>query len=248
MHDDRQPLHSELRNGLTQLGVDAAPTALDKLLAYIQLLSKWNRVYNLTAVTDQKRMLTHHLLDSVSIMPALHGRDIVDVGAGAGLPGIPLAILCQERHFVELESNAKKARFMQQVVVELELANVEIVCQRAERFSSVRNPEFTATLGEGVNSASEAGYHGVDDNFNPTQTSFGGFDTVVSRAFASLAEMLAVAGHLCRKSGLILAMKGKMPKSELNCLPRGYFCDKVDNLAVPGLEAERHLVHIKPRA
>ncbi|MFV2055572.1 MAG: 16S rRNA (guanine(527)-N(7))-methyltransferase RsmG [Thiohalomonadales bacterium] len=215
------PLRSEfsqqLETGLSQLGLTYEQAQVDRLLAYLQLLSKWNKVYNLTAIRDVNRMISHHLLDSLAILPALHGERVVDVGAGAGLPGIPLAIMRRDCYFVELESNHKKARFMRQVLMELAIKNTTVVCQRAEdyRGSKLASP---------------------------------GFDTVLSRAFASLPEMLRVAGPLCTRQGIILAMKGKIPKSELNSLPEGYICDKVESLCITGLEAERHLVHIKPHS
>jgi 16S rRNA (guanine527-N7)-methyltransferase len=114
-----------------------------KLADYLQLLIKWNKVYNLTAIKDPSQMVTHHLLDSLSIEPYLHGDRLIDVGTGAGLPGIPLAITHPDKQFVLLDSNVKKTRFCQQAAAELGLKNVMVVHSRVQdyqpdvRFSSV---------------------------------------------------------------------------------------------------------------
>ena len=105
-----------------------------KLAAYLDLLLKWNKVYNLTAIKDPALMITHHLLDSLSIAPYLHGDRLIDVGTGAGLPGIPLATTHPDKHFVLLDSNVKKTRFCQQAVAELGLGNVEVVHRRVEDY------------------------------------------------------------------------------------------------------------------
>ena len=123
-----------LSNGLRQLNL-AQP--LDekqhsKLIKYVELLTKWNKIYNLTAVRKPEQMVTRHLLDSLSICPYLRGKSILDVGTGAGLPGIPLAIVFPERQFTLLDSNNKKTRFVVQAVSELELSNVDVVQSRVE--------------------------------------------------------------------------------------------------------------------
>ncbi|MCI0591527.1 MAG: 16S rRNA (guanine(527)-N(7))-methyltransferase RsmG [Gammaproteobacteria bacterium] len=113
------------------------------LLAYIELLAKWNKTYSLTAVRDPTRMVTHHVLDSMAILPYLNGSQLLDVGTGAGLPGVVLALVRRNSHWVLLDSNAKKIRFVTQAVMELKLGNVEVVRARVEdyrprqRFSSV---------------------------------------------------------------------------------------------------------------
>ena len=120
-----------LESGLKalKLSVDSA-----RLLNYLALLSKWNKAYNLTAVRSLPEMVSKHLLDSLAILPYLHGDTLLDIGSGAGLPGIPLAIACQQKHFVLLDSNGKKTRFMQTVRRELGLKNVEVVQSRDESY------------------------------------------------------------------------------------------------------------------
>lgn len=127
-------LIDRLTNGLAKLDLHAAPAVRKKLLHYLRLLEKWNRVYNLTGVRDPCVMVTRHILDSVAILPCVTGPRVLDVGTGAGLPGIPLALLLPAMRFVLLDSSSKKARFVRQAVAELELANVEVVCERAETF------------------------------------------------------------------------------------------------------------------
>lgn len=127
-------LESDLEQGLRQLELACPEEIKGKLITFVDLLGKWNRVYNLTAIRDSKKMLTHHILDSLSVRPYLQGSDILDVGSGAGLPGLPLALTLPERHFVLLDSNAKKTRFIQQAKAELGLDNVTVETARAEDF------------------------------------------------------------------------------------------------------------------
>jgi len=127
----REPLHA----GLTALGLDLEPAQEEKLLAYLALLSKWNRVYNLTAVRELAAMVTQHLLDSLAVLPYLVGvRSLVDVGSGAGLPGIPLAIARPELAVTLVEGSHKKASFLQQACLELDLRGVAVAWERVERF------------------------------------------------------------------------------------------------------------------
>jgi len=174
---------------------------------YLNLLERWNRAYNLTAIRDRPRMVTHHLLDSISVSAHLRGQRFLDVGTGAGLPGIPLAILNRDKEFVLLDSNGKKTRFLEQVCAHLDLSNVRVIQQRAEQLLDQR-----------------------------------GFDMVLSRAFASLTAMLDCTDHLLSPGGQWLAMKGVYPAEELNNLPSGVILQAVHSVAVPGLDAERHLV------
>ena len=125
-----------LSNGLRQLNL-AQPLdekQQSKLIKYVELLAKWNKSYNLTAVRKPEQMVTRHILDSLSICPYLRGKSILDVGTGAGLPGIPLAIVFPERQFTLLDSNNKKTRFVVQAVSELELSNVDVVQSRVEEY------------------------------------------------------------------------------------------------------------------
>ncbi|MCW3147758.1 16S rRNA (guanine(527)-N(7))-methyltransferase RsmG [Stutzerimonas stutzeri] len=131
------PHHAEeLRLGARELGVDLSPLQHEQLLAYLALLIKWNKAYNLTAVRDPDEMVSRHLLDSLSVVRfvAEGGQRWLDVGSGGGMPGVPLAILFPERAFTLLDSNGKKTRFLTQVKLELKLANLEVVHSRVEQF------------------------------------------------------------------------------------------------------------------
>jgi 16S rRNA (guanine527-N7)-methyltransferase len=178
----------------------------EPLSTYLCLLKKWNTAYNLTAIRDIEGMIAKHLLDSLAILPWLRGDAILDVGTGAGLPGIPLAVAEPQRHFVLLDSNGKKTRFLQEVKRQLQLNNVEIAQFRAE-------------------------------NYHPAQA----FDTVVSRAFSNLEQMIYWTQHLVSKQGLWLAMKGRHPEDELTALQYPY---QVISYTVPGIEGDRCCVLI----
>ena len=127
----------ELLSGARELGVELSGRQQEQLLAYLALLIKWNKAYNLTAVRDPDEMVSRHLLDSLSVAPqvAEAGDDWLDVGSGGGMPGIPLAILFPERRFTLLDSNGKKTRFLTQVKLELQLQNLEVVHSRVEAFT-----------------------------------------------------------------------------------------------------------------
>jgi 16S rRNA (guanine527-N7)-methyltransferase len=123
-----------LADGLTGLGISATLGQQSSLLEFTQLLRKWNRVYNLTSIENQADMVRLHLLDSLSLLPHLNGRRVLDVGTGAGLPGIPLALLSPDKAFTLLDSNAKKTRFVLQATIELGLANVQVEHARIEQY------------------------------------------------------------------------------------------------------------------
>jgi 16S rRNA (guanine527-N7)-methyltransferase len=184
--------------------------AQQQLITYIEILSKWNKAYNLTSIRKPQDMITRHLFDSLSIAPTLQGTRILDVGTGAGLPGIPLAIRFPEREFVLLDSNGKKIRFLTHLLQILSLPNVKLVEARVEDFQA------------------------------PC------FDSIVSRAFTTLSDMLMKTKHLCCKEGVFLAMKGVYPQVELDNLPAGFRLDSAHRLKVPGLVAERHIVLLRP--
>ncbi len=126
------PLSRHIRLGCDEMELPLSQLQLDALCNYIKLLDKWNRAYNLTAIRDPQAMVTHHLLDSLSIRPWIGGGRVLDVGTGAGLPGIPLAITCPDTEFSLLDSNGKKIRFLRQLVAELKLENVTLIQQRAQ--------------------------------------------------------------------------------------------------------------------
>lgn len=173
------------------------------------MLARWNRVHNLTAIRDPMEMVAAHVMDSLSIHPWVTGQRAVDVGSGAGLPGIPLSVIEPQRHWTLLEPSAKKVGFLTQAVMELSLDNVSVVRSRAE------------DLGSG-----------------------GGFDCVVCRALGPLPRILPQIGPLLAPGGSILAMKGRILKNELECLPQGFMIAAIHGLWVPGLDAERHLLVI----
>ncbi len=215
-----------LKGGLAAMGLDLSDAQQDKLLAFIALLTKWNRTYNLTAIRDEREMLTHHLLDSLVVVPALGmsalagprsaipgrqspGPHWADVGSGAGLPGIPLAIACQELAVTSIETVEKKATFQRQAMIELGLANFTVENRRVEQLPA------------------------------------GGFDAVISRAFAELADFVRLAGHLLNPGGRLLAMKGILPEEEIKRLPSGWVLRESLPLRVPGLDAQRHLLVIE---
>ena len=210
MMDDS--LLSKLRDGCDNMGMVLDNTQLRSLCTYVRLLEKWNQAYNLTAVRDPLEMVTYHVLDSLAILPWLRGLRSIDVGTGAGLPGIPLALALPERQFSLLDSNGKKTRFLVQAIAELRLENVTVIQQRAQ--------------------------HVVDK---------AGFDMVLSRAFASLGDMLAHTEHLLAADGRWLAMKGVYPAEELAMLPPGIELEAVEPVNVSGLDAERHLVILRRR-
>lgn len=192
-----------LHEGLKEFRLDSFTTPL---LQYLLLLNKWNLAYNLTAVRDLESMVSKHILDSVAIIPWLHGLRILDVGTGAGLPGIPLAITHPECQFVLLDSNGKKTRFLNEVKRQLSLNNLEVVQFRVE-------------------------------NYHPAQA----FDTVISRAFSSLDQMVHWTQHLIAADGIWLAMKGRYPDTELDMLHHQY---RVERYNVAGIEGERCCVLI----
>ncbi len=204
-------LAGELAAGIIALGLDVAPDVQRRMLDYLALVEKWNKAYNLTAVRDPAKMLTHHLLDSLAVLPHVQGRRVLDVGSGAGLPGIPLALLRPEWQFTLLDSSHKKTTFLRQAAIELKLANVDVVCARVEEWT----PPYS-------------------------------FDTVVSRAFSDLPEFLALAGRLCAKTGVVIAMKGVYPHEELAQVPENFLLRSVVSLNVPGLDAERHAALLQP--
>lgn len=123
-----------LESGLSALNLPHTAEQTEQLLAFIKLIAKWNKAYNLTAVRNNEDMARLHILDSLAILPHIEGKRVIDIGTGAGLPGIPLAIFMPEVEFVLLDSNAKKTRFVQQVILELKLKNVSVLHTRVEDY------------------------------------------------------------------------------------------------------------------
>jgi len=210
---------SDLAEGVTGLGLALQPEQLDQLVRYADLLTRWNRVHNLTAV-EPGQTLTHHLLDSLAIVPTLAAREhgevalrVLDVGAGGGLPGIPLAIALPAAHVTLLDKVEKKAAFLRQVKLELRLPNVEVVHARVEQLHA---PPF---------------------------------DVILARAFATLLELVRLSRPLVARGGCWCAMKGTLPRAEIEELERaqlGVRIAQIVKLHVPRLDAERHLIVIEP--
>lgn len=204
-----------LESGLATLGLEAA--LADPLLAYLDLLARWNRTYNLTAVRDPQEMVVRHLLDSLAMLPhvellAARGGRLADLGTGPGLPGIPLAIARPGLRISLVESNGKKARFMREALRTLRLANAEVQERRIEAAGPA-----------------------------------GAFDAITARALATLPEILALGAHLLKPDGVLLAMKGVYPEDEIAALPAPWRVLEAHRLHVPGLAAERHLLVVGRR-
>ncbi|HEB9725378.1 TPA: 16S rRNA (guanine(527)-N(7))-methyltransferase RsmG, partial [Salmonella enterica subsp. enterica serovar Give] len=200
-------------NKLSRLLADAGISLTDHqktlLVAYVDMLHKWNKAYNLTSVRDPNEMLVRHILDSIVVAPYLQGQRFIDVGTGPGLPGIPLAIVLPDAHFTLLDSLGKRVRFLRQVQHELKLENITPVQSRVEAYPS--EPPF---------------------------------DGVISRAFASLNDMVSWCHHLPGEKGRFYALKGQLPGDEIASLPDDFSVESVEKLRVPHLEGERHLVII----
>lgn len=196
---------------LDEAGISLSVNQQQLLVAYVELLHKWNKAYNLTSVRDPNEMLIRHILDSIVVAPYLQGTRFIDVGTGPGLPGIPLAIVRPESHFTLLDSLGKRVRFLRQVQHELKLNNIEPVQSRVEDFPA--EPPF---------------------------------DGVISRAFASLNDMVNWCHHLPGEEGRFYALKGLVPEDEIALLPAGLSVETIVKLDIPHLEGERHLVIVKP--
>jgi len=200
-------LRAILIEGIDELQIDLSAEQIDKLMAYLALLQKWNKVYNLTAIRDPQEMLIKHLLDSLAVVPYIKQDRIIDVGTGGGLPGIPLAICFPEKQIDLLDSNSKKTRFLIQAKAELELINTQVIHNRVEEYQ----PEPL-------------------------------YDAVISRAFASIQDMLDWTHHLIPNGGVWWAMKAQKDFEDLTKLPGLVKIEEVNELHVPKLNAERMLV------
>ena len=136
---------SILESGVKALNLSLTDVQIEQLLDFIKLIAKWNKAYNLTAVRNNVDMTRLHILDSLAILPHIHGKRVIDIGTGAGLPGIPLAICLPDVDFVLLDSNAKKTRFVQQVILELKLKNVAAVHARVEQYQPEQGFDIVTT-------------------------------------------------------------------------------------------------------
>ena len=210
-----QPYAAQLADGIAALGLALPQETVDRLLAFGELLLKWNKVYNLTAIRNPQELITHHLLDSLAVLPHLAAVSrLADIGSGGGLPGVVLAIVRPGLLVSSIETVGKKASFQQQAKIELGLGNFSVLNRRVEQVQADELPG-------------------------------GGADGVVSRAFSSLADFVNLAGHLVAEGGALYAMKGMHPADEVAALPAGWQLNATHALHVPGLDAERHLLVIR---
>lgn len=196
--------------GCEQLGLNLNSEQLQKIRRYLENLLKWNQAYNLTAIRDPDDMVIKHLLDSLSIVPHIKGQNILDVGTGPGLPGVPASICDEHRQWILIDSNGKKTRFLVQMKAELKLDNVTVIKGRIE---SVPNSQR--------------------------------YDTITSRAFASLEDFVSVCLPLLQEGGELLAMKGQIPHEEIELLKDQQLNIHIEPLKVPYLHEERHLIVVQ---
>ena len=220
-------LRTQLETALAQMAISLTGVQVSCLLDYVDLLLKWNKVYNLTAVRDPQEMLTHHLLDCLAVLPSLAGQldrqlalqdagggpaRLLDVGSGAGLPGVVIAICCPEVSVDCVDTVAKKAAFINQAALALKLPNLRGLHQRVETIPSSQ------------------------------------YQIVSARAFASLPDMVKWTVGALAEGGVWMAMKGKTPDAEMVGLPKTVEVFHVEQLVVPGLDASRCLVWMRKSA
>ena len=235
------PGAENLASAATALGVGLPDSAAAQLLAYLALLQRWNKVYNLTALREPRQMYSHHLLDCLAVLPALDrvvgqtsGQHqglaqaeplplrVLDVGSGGGLPGVVLAIMRPAWRVDCVDSVAKKAGFVRQVAAELGLTNLQGLHARVQQLT----PPAAA----------------------PAQGLDAGYGLITSRAFASLADFVGLTQPLLAPTGLWAAMKARPEAEELAAVPPTAEVFHVEQLQVPGLDAQRCLVWMRPRA
>jgi 16S rRNA (guanine527-N7)-methyltransferase len=206
-----------LQQGQEEMQLGLSESQCQQLIAYVELLDKWNKAFNLSAIRDPQLMVSRHLLDSLTLLPRLRYLQqqsskpmvLLDVGTGGGLPGIPLSIALPEMAFYLLDSNGKKTRFLFQTITALSLGNVTVENCRIESYQCAKQ-----------------------------------IDIVVSRAFSSLSDFAAGCQHLCQPHTRLLAMKGVYPESELAELSADWQLVASQPLSVPGCEGERQLIEL----
>lgn len=208
---DHIAVKAALSRGIQELQLDLSEQQITLLMDYLALLIKWNAVYNLTAVRDPAQMVVQHILDSLAVVAAFDGvSNVLDVGAGGGLPGMVLAIARPQMQVAMIDTVHKKTAFLTQVKVELGLRNVTVHTGRVEQLQVAHQ-----------------------------------FEVITSRAFAELSDFINWSGHLLAPGGRFIAMKGMHPQQELSRLPDDWVVREVRALAVPGLQAQRHLIFIE---
>lgn len=203
-------MRSKFEQLLAAAELELSNSQIDQLLELVTLIDKWNKAYNLTSVRRPEDMLIRHIMDSLVLVKHLPQQaNLIDVGTGPGLPGLPLAIMMPDSQFTLLDSLGKRVRFIRQACFELGIDNVTAVQARVEDFQ----PEH-------------------------------GFDAVISRAFASLADMLQWCHHLPSASGRFFAMKGQYPDAEIADMPTGFQLEESIQLTVPELYEDRYLLRV----
>ena len=220
--DDFRRLN-RLTTAADTLGLALDALTVDRLMAYLQLLQRWNRVYNLTALRDPDAMLSHHLIDCLAVLgplrrvvagwPVSAALRILDVGSGGGLPGVVLALVEPGWQVSCVDTVAKKANFIRQVAAELRLPNLQGLHARVEALPGAA----------------------------------GKFDVITSRAFASLVDFTTLSRGALAPHGIWMAMKGKLPDDEIAALPDDVRVFHVEQLQVPELDAQRCLVWLRPQ-
>lgn len=211
-------LEPRLREGLARLPLDLGDAQIGQCLSYLELISRWNRAYNLTAVREPEAMLTQHLLDSLAVVEPLlrqtpSAARLLDVGSGAGLPGVVLALACPALEVTCVDSVGKKAAFVQHVAGALGLKNLQ---SRHARVETLRADP--------------------------------GWDVICSRAFATLADFVAGSLRALAPGGVWMAMKGQTPLQEMALLPASVAVFHVEQLQVPLLDAQRCLIWMRKTA
>lgn len=201
-----------LKKALIENGHVLSSERISQLAHYLMLLQKWNEVFNLTAIKNERDAIYLHILDSLTVAPYVKGKHILDVGSGAGLPGIPLVICYPEKEWVLLDKNNKKTRFLIQVIAELKLRHVQVVKARCE-------------------------------DFHPPNC----FDSILSRAFGTIKMFAETTQHLLCAQGLLIAMKGKYPQTELDNLKSPFVVKSVDRVEIKGMDAMRHIVCLRKK-
>ena len=211
----------DLRAGLSTLKLELNDQQVAQLLDYLKLIGKWTKVYNLTAVREPAEMMTLHILDSLAAIVPLKrhlaqaglgkGGQLLDVGSGAGLPGVVMAICCPDLSVTCVDTVAKKAAFIKQAALALKLPNLKGLHARVE---SIAQP----------------------------------FDVICSRAFASLSDFLQWSASALAPAGVWMAMKGRHPADELAALAANVEVFHVEQLQVPGLDAERCILWLRPKS
>ncbi|MFO7808005.1 16S rRNA (guanine(527)-N(7))-methyltransferase RsmG [Guyparkeria sp.] len=209
--EQRHGLKHQLFDGAHRLGLSLALADGQRLIDYLELLARWNRAYNLTAVRDPESMVTRHLLDSLAVLPHLPACPrLLDIGSGPGIPGMILAVCRPDSEVTLVDSNLKMTRFAMAAQRELGLGNVTVRRERVEQLDPAER-----------------------------------FDCVISRAFAALADFVRLGAPLLADGGRLYAMKGRLDPQELDALPGGFAITARNALAIPDLDAERHLLVVE---